>query len=214
MGEIVLVRHGQANSHAEDAESYDALSDLGRQQARWLGAWFDETGQRFDRVISGQLTRQRDTAAELGFSEAEVDPRLDEMDYFSLAEAMRARFDVPIPGFKEFPSHIPRVLEAWHQDEIRSHETFAEFESRVGSILAEAAAPGVHVLAVTSGGVIGMCLRRMLGLSPRRMAEVILPTMNSSVHRINIRPHGTYLAGFNAVPHLDRPDRVHAKTWV
>ena len=37
MGEVVLVRHGQANSGATDEESYDRLSDLGHQQARWLG---------------------------------------------------------------------------------------------------------------------------------------------------------------------------------
>jgi hypothetical protein len=25
-------------------------------------------------------------------------------------------------------------------------------------------------------------------------------------------PHGTILAGFNATPHLDTPDRAHART--
>ena len=37
MGEIILVRHGQANSAANDEEGYDRLSDLGHQQAKWLG---------------------------------------------------------------------------------------------------------------------------------------------------------------------------------
>jgi phosphohistidine phosphatase SixA len=39
MGELVLIRHGQANSAANDEDGYDRLSDLGHQQARWLGDW-------------------------------------------------------------------------------------------------------------------------------------------------------------------------------
>jgi hypothetical protein len=44
------------------------------------------------------------------------------------------------------------------------------------------------------------------------MAHVLLPILNSSVHRVLVAPHGAYLAGFNAVPHLDHPDRAHAQT--
>jgi phosphohistidine phosphatase SixA len=36
---LVLIRHGQANSAANDEDGYDRLSDLGHQQARWLGDW-------------------------------------------------------------------------------------------------------------------------------------------------------------------------------
>jgi broad specificity phosphatase PhoE len=32
MGEIILVRHGQANSTATDEAGYDRLSDLGRRR--------------------------------------------------------------------------------------------------------------------------------------------------------------------------------------
>ena len=31
--EIILIRHGQANTGAKDEESYDQLSDTGHQQA-------------------------------------------------------------------------------------------------------------------------------------------------------------------------------------
>ena len=41
MPHITLVRHGQANSDAKDEDGYDKLSDLGHQQARWLGEHFD-----------------------------------------------------------------------------------------------------------------------------------------------------------------------------
>ena len=37
MGELTLIRHGQANSGATTEEDYDRLSDLGHTQARLLG---------------------------------------------------------------------------------------------------------------------------------------------------------------------------------
>ncbi|MEL7181648.1 MAG: histidine phosphatase family protein, partial [Pseudomonadota bacterium] len=74
------------------------------------------------------------------------------------------------------------------------------------------ASPGVRVLCVTSGGVIGMIIRHLLNLDPTRMAHVLLPIMNSSLHRVHVIPQGPILASFNAVPHLDRDDRMHAQT--
>jgi bisphosphoglycerate-dependent phosphoglycerate mutase len=62
MTELLLIRHGQAKAAATDEASYDRLSDLGRQQAVWLGEWLDSTGQSFDRIAHGSLSRQRDTA--------------------------------------------------------------------------------------------------------------------------------------------------------
>ena len=103
-------------------------------------------------------------------------------------------------------------MEAWHAAEIKGNETFAAFEDRVTSVFSEAAQPGRKVLCVTSGGVIGMCVRHLLGLDPTRMAHVLLPIFNSSIHRVHVTAHGPLLAGFNAVPHLERDDRAHART--
>jgi broad specificity phosphatase PhoE len=211
MGEIILVRHGQANSTATDEESYDRLSDLGAQQAAWLGEWLEDRGERFDLVLSGSLKRHLATAAAMGQA-PEIDPRLNEMDYFNLSRALtETRGDGP-QGQSDFAVHIADVMEAWHRAEILGNETFAAFEARVTSVLAEAAEPGRRVLCVTSGGVIGMMIRSLLRLDPTRMAHVLLPILNTSVHRVEVMPHGTILAGFNATPHLDAPDRAHART--
>ena len=59
MTQIILIRHGQASF---GAANYDALSDLGRTQARWLGEHFAKLGVRRARVICGTLSRQIDTA--------------------------------------------------------------------------------------------------------------------------------------------------------
>ena len=212
MGEIVLVRHGQANSGATDEESYDRLSALGHQQAQWLGEYLSNREAGFDKVISGSLRRHKETAAGIGYADPQIDPRLNEMDYFNLGQALENVHGVPFPGPDEFASHVPQVMEAWHKAEIMGVETFASFEDRVTSVLQEAAKPGVRVLCITSGGVIGMIIRHLLNLDPTRMAHVLLPIMNSSLHRVHVIPQGPILAGFNAIPHLDRDDRMHART--
>lgn len=212
MGEIILVRHGQANSTATDEESYDRLSDLGHQQARWLGDYLRDREARFDKVISGSLRRHRETAAGIGYDSPQVDPRLNEMDYFNLGKALQDVHGVPVPGPADFAAHVPQVMEAWHRAEIKGVETFASFEDRVTSVLQEAAQPGVRVLCITSGGVIGMIMRHLLDLDPKRMAHVLLPILNSSLHRVHVIPQGPILASFNAVPHLDHAERAYART--
>ncbi|MEO1798692.1 MAG: phosphoglycerate mutase family protein, partial [Pseudomonadota bacterium] len=85
MGEIILVRHGQANSTATDEESYDRLSDLGHQQAQLLGEHLRGLGETFDLVLSGTLRRHQETASAMGFEPDRLDPRLNELDYFNLS---------------------------------------------------------------------------------------------------------------------------------
>ena len=62
MALLFLVRHGQASFGTAD---YDRLSELGRQQSRWLGEYFGERAVRFKRVVAGTLRRQQDTASEI-----------------------------------------------------------------------------------------------------------------------------------------------------
>src|SRR6267142_1114765 len=59
LGQIYLVRHGQASFGAED---YDELSDLGAQQSRLLGGWLARLGQPLTCVVTGSLKRHRQTA--------------------------------------------------------------------------------------------------------------------------------------------------------
>ena len=214
MGEVILVRHGQANPDATDEESYDRLSDLGHVQAGWLGDWFRDHGERFDRVICGSLRRHRETAEGMGHGPegVTVDARFDELDYFNLANALHDTHGIPFPGPDEFAVHAPKVMEAWHRAEIMGRESFQDFEDRVTQALLEAGEEGRRVLCVTSGGVIGMVVRHLLRLDPTRMAHVLLPIRNSSIHRVEIRNGQMLLQVFNATPHLDRPDRAHART--
>jgi broad specificity phosphatase PhoE len=214
--EIILVRHGQANSQATDEESYDRLSDLGRQQARWLGEHLRATNPEFDRVITGTLNRQVDTAREMGYDIDIQDKRFDELHYFSIAHALHAEHAIPLPTTEsDYAHHLPQLLDHWERDVIEAApERFAQFHSRVGTCLEELCQMEGRILVVTSGGVIGMVLRHALGLKNESTARVMLQILNSSVHRLEYIHDQLMLGSFNATPHLDQPARTHARTFV
>ena len=212
MGDIILVRHGQANSYATNEADYDRLSDLGKTQAEWLGEWLRLHEYAFDHVVSGTLRRHRQTVAGMGF-EADEDARLNELDYYTLSHALHRATGEPLPTGDGFADHMPTVFAAWREAEIEGAEPYQAFEDRVAALLSDAARPGRRVLCVTSGGVIGMVLRHLLDLDILKMSRVMLPIWNTSVHRLHVRDTETILAGFNAIPHLELPDRAHARTY-
>ena len=217
MGSIVLVRHAQASFGADD---YDRLSPLGHRQADWLGAYFKAHDLRFDRVVRGDLRRHRETFEALerhGVGPvAEIDPRLNEFDYDVLQnDYIRATGTGPAATREEFLQHFPIVFEGWAAGELgTAGETFSAFEARVAAAIDAVTAQGHSALVVTSGGVIGMVLRRVLRLDPRTTAETLLNVHNASVHRLTFEEGALRLALFNASPHLDPADRVHARTYI
>ena len=54
MAQFHLIRHGQASF---GAANYDKLSQLGHQQARWLGEYYRARGETFDALVTGDLVR-------------------------------------------------------------------------------------------------------------------------------------------------------------
>ncbi|MDJ0629492.1 MAG: histidine phosphatase family protein [Rhodobacter sp.] len=216
MSRLVLIRHAQASFGTDD---YDRLSPLGHQQADWLAGYFRAHGLRFDRVIRGAMRRHRETADAvmkhaLGPA-PEVDARLNEIDYDTLeGDYRRATGESPAAGRPDFLCSFPRVFEGWAQGDIATaHESFAEFEARVAAAIDDALGAG-DTLVVTSGGVIGMTLRRALGLDVRTTAELLLMIHNASVHEF-VRENGQLrLSLFNASPHFDPTDRAHARTYI
>ncbi len=214
MSHITLVRHGQANTTARDEQSYDKLSDLGHQQARWLGAHLRDTRTHYPRVYCGTLNRHVETATSMGLPEPIQDARLNEIEYFTLAQLFEQQHGVKVPTDREgFVEHLPRTFAAWSRGEIEdTPESFREFEARVSGALHDIGTEGGPAIIVTSGGLISMVVRQAMGLDIPSMARVALAIMNTSMHRLH--PIGAQLSPvlFNAVPHLEAPDRQYAQT--
>lgn len=85
MGNIYLVRHGQAGTR----EDYDSLSELGKRQARLLGDYLNSQGINFSAAYCGSMQRQQQTASEImstitaagnSFPKTITDCRWDEFD--------------------------------------------------------------------------------------------------------------------------------------
>jgi len=216
LAELILVRHGQANSHATDEASYDRLSALGHRQAEWLGAHLTTTNPHFDQVLTGTLSRQTETALGMGYEITTRDPRLNELSYFALAHALEAEHGIPAPReATEFARYLPQVIDHWVRGALSDvPETYEDFAGRITAVVDELCDQHGRILVVTSGGVIGMVMRHALGLETPGMAKVMLQIMNSSMHRLEHVHDMLMLGSFNATPHLDTPDRAHARTFI
>jgi broad specificity phosphatase PhoE len=215
MTELTLIRHGQAQSGATDEASYDKLSDLGHEQARWLGEYF-RASMGFDHILSGTLTRQIETARSLGLTDIPYrqDGRLNELDYFGLSHSIKATHGVAFPETAEaFASHVPQMLEIWRTGEVANGlETFDEFRSRILDALKDAATLDGRVLLVTSTGVIATLVALALGLDIDMKSKMFLSVGHTSTHKFELRGSELHLTQFGATPHLDRLDRAFART--
>lgn len=215
MSTITLIRHGQANSTATDEVSYDRLSDLGHQQARWLGAHLDDIGAHHTRLFTGTLRRHLETAEGMATGlEATRDPRLNELEYFTLAHLMTQQHNIAFPKEQaDFIGHLPLVFQYWKDNKLEgAPETYAQFQTRIRDALSEIAAGSGPALVVTSGGLIAHVMAQQMELTVAATARMAIAIFHTSLHQFH--PIGGHLSPvlFNATPHLDTPDRSLSKT--
>lgn len=223
MSLVYLVRHAQASFGADD---YDRLSDLGRQQARWLGGYFAERGLRFARVMAGSLSRQRDTAIEV-MAAMDVDAStlvthagLDEYHGEALYSAWAGGADPrehQRADYRAYWRAFRSAMEAWAEDRLSGvPESWDAFGARVRAALDEAVRGTTRedaVLVVSSGGAIGRALADIAGAPARTAIELNLQCRNSGFCELIAGGGSLRLLSFNNVPHLDAPERRRAITF-
>ena len=217
MSHITLIRHGQANSMAQDELSYDRLSPLGHEQAAWLGQYLRDSDTHHTRLYTGTLRRHVETAEGMSTDLEPVrDPRLNELEYFTLAAMLQEQHGIAFPSEQgQFTQHLPMVFDYWRAGKIEgTPETWDGFHARVDDALREIAAGQGPALVVTSGGLISMAMSQAMHLDIPAMARIALAIMHTSMHRLfPIGGHWSPVL-FNAVPHLDRKDRRAAQTHI
>jgi len=223
---VYLVRHGQGGTR----ENYDSLSDLGREQARRLGEYFESQKIGFDAIYSGALQRQRATAdAALPGADVIVDPGWNEFDlaqvYAEMAPHLAAEDDdfcreyeqmqaalALSRGAHEAPVHRRwndcdrKIVWAWVESRFDySGESWPVFVARIHAALARLNAAGHegNVIVFTSATPIGVCAAAALDLQDGRAMSLAAVLLNGSFTTLRIRQTEIRLFSLNNAPHLD-----------
>jgi len=234
MGQIFLVRHGQASFGTAD---YDQLSATGVEQARLLGAWFAGSRQRFGHVVTGSLRRHRQTAeACLGALPAEqrpangwlTDAGFDEYDHEEVLVRHRPDFADPAAAGaalqreanprRAFQQIFSQAMERWmggrHDADYR--ESWPAFRARcMGALrrLTGSAGAAQSAIVFTSGGPIAAICQELLGVPDRSAAELNFSLVNSAVTKLLYQPGRVSLSYLNNFAHLEQTGQAQTITY-
>jgi broad specificity phosphatase PhoE len=230
MSELFLVRHAQASF---DAENYDQLSELGFQQAGWLGEHFRERGIQFDQIFTGTMLRQKQTAHAILESLGTISPLqtlagLDEFDFHRLGAVYCRLTGSRLPerseGKRPFFQMLRLAMRAWADDSLHItdadtafelSETWEQFHARVAAaaLQIQESCEGKRVLAVSSGGPISALLSQVLGCDVDTLISLNMQIKNTGITHLYFRSDALILSSFNNAAHIERPDRAHALTY-
>jgi broad specificity phosphatase PhoE len=234
MGQILLVRHAQASFGSTD---YDRLSDLGREQARLLGAWIARRGRRIDMVVSGSLRRHRDTAeACCAVLPAALKPPLatrpeadfDEYDADEIVARERPDLAGPQtlqrylaedgrPGrafYDLFGAAMRRWMQGAHDAEYR--ESWKSFGERCVAALhriVTEAGPSRTSIVFTSGGPIAAICQYLLELPDHRALDLNLSLANGAVTGLLYQPGRVSVSYLNNFAFLEQTGNARLITY-
>jgi len=217
MPTILLVRHAQASFGSAD---YDVLSELGRAQVGALVAGLDRRGIALDRVVSGSLRRQRDTAdpcAAAAGLDVDVDERFDEYDdadvltHHSTSLVRLERHpgdDTPTLSSREFQEVLNAGLRGWVAAGADSpcRQPWPRFQEHVTAALRDVAdglGQGETALVVSSSGVIAALSAALLGLPPDAFIAFNHVSVNTGITKLVVGRGGTTLVSYNEQAHLE-----------
>jgi broad specificity phosphatase PhoE len=231
MGQIFLVRHGQASFLGGD---YDKLCANGEVQSRMLGEYWSRRGLLFSGAYSGPRTRQLETArivteayrgSGVAFPETTV---MDEFDEYHAQEVMRSclpqllprsaemnalhgayqQASEPIEQHKAFQRLFEAVITKWVAGEVTADgiPSWDEFCARVERGVTQVVRntpSAANVVVFTSAGPIGAVMRRALHLSAADTLQLTWISRNASFSTFLASGERFTLSAFNAHPHLD-----------
>jgi len=220
---LTLVRHGQARPFEKDS---DRLSEMGEIQARAVGEYWRLHGVVFDEVISGSLTRHKQTLAHAGLAEHREDPGWNEYDAGAILEQLGAKLADDDPEFsarrrefgnmassrdknRYFQKMLERLMDAWLTGSVSAPgvEPFAMYRTRVIAALqriVDTETSNRNVVVFTSGGPIGLCVQQVLRAPDSAFLDVNWRIRNGSISEFTFSRGRLSLDTFNTMGHLDR----------
>ena len=208
MGQILLVRHGQASF---GSSNYDQLSAHGQVQAGLLGRWFAQRGQRVDRVVTGTMVRHQQSAvgciAELTGAPAQAawqaDGGFNEYDHDEILHRHRPDFSEPgeVQRFLASTENGNRAFQQIFQDAMRRwmggahdaeyREAWPAYRRRcVDALHRLVATAGASETAIvfTSGGTIATLCQHVLHMPDQQVFPLNWTLVNSGVTKLYHRP--------------------------
>ncbi len=223
MSEMYLVRHGQASF---GSSNYDQLSELGYQQALWLGQHLKDQEVKFDRVLMGSMLRHKQTAQNIceGLQlnlPLEIHEGLNEYDFQTLIKVFLTQHPEQMPTGKksrgDFYNLLKKALLLWSQGELNGPmpESWEAFKQRVTHALSDVQNQqgSQRTLVVSSAGPIAMSLLHVLKLDSATMIELNLQVQNTSYSQLYYRESDLMLSSFNNVAHMETPERKENITF-
>lgn len=221
MGQLYLVRHGQASL---GADNYDQLSPLGLRQSQRLGEYWRSLGLRFDAVMTGTLQRHAQTLDGIAQGlqaplPCERWPGLNEYDADAVIRCVHPA-PHPRPNTPEsYRAHFRLLREGlhqWMQGAVApaGMPSWVDFVDGVRSALDRVQHHHAGaVLLVSSGGPIATALAQVLAMSPAMAIELNLRMRNTSVSELAFHPRRLSCISFNALPHLAGPEHADWITY-
>jgi len=228
VADLFLIRHGQA-SFGKD--NYDALSDLGKQQAVALGRSLANVIEP-TQLICGTLNRQQQTLEGLmqGYEEVtgkalampvQIKPEFNELDHTDILKVYDQRFADPEymrreiltqpEANKVFHKIYTQAIFNWFEDKGSDYvETFDNFYQRVNGAVEQLVADAQskeRIVVVSSAGSISMCLQNVLGVNAKKAFELNEVMANTAVNRFVFNGSGKInLSYYNNFQHLPAAD--------
>jgi len=214
---VYLVRHAQASFGATD---YDQLSDRGQAQVQALSRELRRRRVAPDRVISGSLRRQRDTAASCGepvAGAAEIDSGWDEFDsdgvlsYYAATDVRlehRTEAEPRPVSTQDFQAVLDEALERWIGAGVatgvpQSWPAFRTSAHQALSRTVDGLGPGQTAVVFTSSGVIAALAASLIGLPDESFIPLNRVSVNTALSKLIVGRRGMTLVSYNEHAHLD-----------
>ncbi len=224
MAELYFIRHGQASFGKDD---YDALSELGKQQAQVLGRCLGQIIQP-SQLLCGSLNRQQQTMDHLliGFEATtkqslglpiQINPSFNEFDHENVLQVFNPDFKdrayiasqimaQPNPE-KVFHKLYRQAVMKWLDSDSGAYtEGFTDFHQRVNQAVQaviQNAKRQECIVVVSSAGAISMCIQQVLEIMPRKAFELNEMMANTAITRMVFNEAGDLsLSYFNNYQHL------------
>src|SRR5687768_13188710 len=201
--ELLVLRHGQSQADLEDRHEGRAdfpLTELGREQARRVGAWL-AARYRVDRIVASTLIRAAETAEIVGRAlgvAVEPDPALMEFNNGELAGLLRSE------SRERFGHMFQNRTELAPHERFPGGETMVEMRGRAEHFLSkllDETANGKRVLLVTHGGMTAQLFRAYLSLPVE--TRVFTATGDTGLHLWEVDGPRRRIRFMNSLVHLE-----------